>query len=105
MFLWSRFIQIILPKYLEPIRQNYFLWSNKKLTLASLTIILLSSCSFGLWFKIKQISITLEKIIEVQEAQIENLQKQIQEWEEWKASSKDRHAKGREKSQKPHQVE
>tara|TARA_B100000378_G_scaffold223300_1_gene186829 strand:- start:794 stop:1057 length:264 start_codon:yes stop_codon:yes gene_type:complete len=86
-------------------RQNYFLWSNKKLTLTSLTIILLSSCSFGLWFKIKQISITLEKIIEVQEAQIENLQKQIQEWEEWKASSKDRHAKGREKSQKPHQVE
>ncbi len=83
-------------------RQNYFLWSNKKLTLTSLTIILLSSCSFGLWFKIKQISITLEKIIEVQEAQIENLQKQIQEW---KASSKDRHAKGREKSQKPHQVE
>ena len=81
-------------------RQNYFLWSNKKLTLTSLTIILLSSCSFGLWFKIKQISITLEKIIEVQEAQIENLQKQIQEWEEWKASSKDRHAKGRDKTKK-----
>ena len=63
MFLYSRFIQIILPKYLEPIRQNYFLWSNKKLTLASLAIIVLSSCSFGLWFKIKQISITSEKII------------------------------------------
>ena len=43
--------------------QNYFLWSNKKLTLASLAIILLSSCSFGLWFKIKQISFTSEKII------------------------------------------
>ena len=87
-------------------RQNYFLWSNKKLTLTSLTIILLSSCSFGLWFKIKQISITLEKIIEFQGAQVEILQNQFQEWEEWKASSKDRHAKGREKSQKSHhQVE
>ena len=63
MFLYSRFIQTILPKYLEPMRQNYFLWSNKKLTLASLAIIVLSSCSFGLWFKIKQISITSEKII------------------------------------------
>ena len=47
----------------------------------------------------------LQKIIEVQGVLIENLQKQIKEWEEWKASSKDRHAKGREKSQKPHQVE
>ena len=54
MFLYGRFIQTILPKYLEPMRQNYFLWSNKKLTLASLAIIVLSSCSFGLWFKIKQ---------------------------------------------------
>ena len=73
-------------------RQNYFLWSNKKLTLTSLTIILLSSCSFGLWFKIKQISITLEKIIEVQEAQIENLQKQIQEWEDYKAKKKNKNS-------------
>ena len=29
---------------------------------------------------------------------IENLQKQSQEWEEWKASSEDRHSKGREKA-------
>ena len=29
------------------------------------------------------------------------MQKQIKEWEDWKASSKDRHAKGREKSNTP----
>ena len=49
MFLYSRFIQTILSRYLEPMRQNYFLWSNKKLTLASLAIMILSSYSFGLW--------------------------------------------------------
>ena len=42
----------------------------------------------------------LLKIIEVQEELINNLQKQIKEWEEWKASSKDRHAKGRAKAKK-----
>ena len=42
-----------------------------------------------------------DKIIEAQAELIENLQKQIKEWEEWKASSKDRHAKGREKAKKP----
>ena len=40
----------------------------------------------------------LQKIIEVQGALIDNLQKQIKEWEEWKASSKDRHAKGKAKA-------
>ena len=29
---------------------------------------------------------------------IKNLQKQIKEWEDWKASSKDRHAKGKAKA-------
>jgi hypothetical protein len=43
--------------------QSYFLWSNKKLSFSSFAIILLSSCSFGLWFKIKQISIASEKIL------------------------------------------
>ena len=43
--------------------QSYLLWSNKKLTFYSLAIIFLSSCSFGLWFKIKQISIASEKIL------------------------------------------
>ena len=42
-----------------------------------------------------------DKIIAVQEELIRNLQKQIREWEDWKASSKDRHAKGREKSNTP----
>jgi len=39
-----------------------------------------------------------QKIIEVQGALIDNLQKQIKEWEEWKASSKDGHAKGKAKA-------
>ena len=38
-----------------------------------------------------------DKIIAVQEELIRNLQKQIKEWEDWKASSKDRHAKGKAK--------
>ena len=40
----------------------------------------------------------LLKIIEVQEELIMNLQKQVKEWEDWKASSKDRHAKGKGKA-------
>ena len=39
-----------------------------------------------------------QKIIEVQGALIDNLHKQIKEWENWKASSKDRHAKGKAKA-------
>ena len=39
-----------------------------------------------------------DKIIAVQEELIRNLQKQIKEWEDWKASSKDRHAKGKAKA-------
>ena len=49
-----------------------------------------------------------DKIIEVQEEMIqkfkqenEELRQKIKEWEEWKASSKDRHAKGRDKTKKP----
>ena len=42
-----------------------------------------------------------DKIIEVQAELIKNLQKQVKEWEDWKASSKDRHAKGREKTKTP----
>ena len=43
----------------------------------------------------------LQKIIEVQGALIDNLQKQVKEWEDWKASIKDRYAKGREKAKNP----
>ena len=39
-----------------------------------------------------------DKTIEAQAKLIENLQKQIKEWEEWKASSKDRHAKQKAKT-------
>ena len=39
-----------------------------------------------------------KKIIEAQAELIKNLQKQIKEWEEWKASSKDRHAKRKTKT-------
>ena len=38
-----------------------------------------------------------DKIITVQAELIRNLQKQIKEWEDWKASSKDLHAKGKTK--------
>ena len=39
-----------------------------------------------------------KKIIEAQAELIKNLQKQIKEWEEWKASSKDRHTKRKAKT-------
>ena len=38
-----------------------------------------------------------DKIIETQGKLIKNLQKQVKEWEDWKASSKQRHAKGKDK--------
>ena len=38
-----------------------------------------------------------DKIIETQAELIKNLQKQVKEWEDWKASSKQRHAKGKAK--------
>ena len=41
---------------------------------------------------------SLLKVIEVQGELIKNLQKQVNEWEEWKASSKERHAKGKAKA-------
>jgi transcriptional regulator with XRE-family HTH domain len=40
---------------------------------------------------------SLLKVIEVQGELIKNLQKQVQEWEDWKAGSKDRHAKAKSK--------
>ena len=39
-----------------------------------------------------------DKIIKVQGELIKNLQKQVKEWEAWKASSKQRHAKGKAKA-------
>ena len=39
-----------------------------------------------------------EKIIEVQGELTKNLQKQVKEWEDWKANSKQRHAKGEAKA-------
>jgi hypothetical protein len=39
-----------------------------------------------------------DKIIETQGKLIKSLQKQVKEWEDWKASSKQRHAKGKAKA-------
>ena len=39
-----------------------------------------------------------DKIIETQAELIKNLQKQVKEWEDWKASSKERHTKGKAKA-------
>ena len=40
-------------------------------------------------------SLDKDKIIETQGELIKNLQKQVKEWEDWKASSEERHAKGK----------
>ena len=47
---------------------------------------------------ISSVTEPLLKIIEVQEELINNLQKQVKEWEDWKASSKQRHAKRKTKA-------
>ena len=46
----------------------------------------------------RSVSVDKDKIIEVQAELIMNLQKQIKEWEDWKAGSKERHAKGKAKA-------
>ena len=43
-------------------------------------------------------SLDKDKIIETQGELIKKLQKQVKEWEDWKASSKERHAKGKAKA-------
>lgn len=43
-------------------------------------------------------SLDKDKIIETQGELIKKLQKQVKEWEDWKAGSKDRHAKGKAKA-------
>ena len=40
----------------------------------------------------------LERMVAERDEQITSLKAEIKQWEEWKASSKDRHAKGREKA-------
>ena len=40
-------------------------------------------------------SLDKDKIIEAQGELIKKLQKQVKEWEDWKASSEERHAKGK----------
>jgi hypothetical protein len=40
-------------------------------------------------------SLDKDKIIETQGELIKKLQKQVKEWEDWKASSEERHAKGK----------
>ena len=85
-------------------------------------VLLSSSESPELFESSKRIPSDKDKIIAVQDKLIQSLQKQnmsqshyinalfkelgetnikIKEWEDWKASSKERHAKGRKKSKKP----
>ena len=46
----------------------------------------------------RDVSIDKNKIIALQDKRIEDLEQKIKEWEDWKASSKDRHAKGKAKA-------
>ena len=91
----------VISRYLsgtnQPSRDNLFAVANY-LEVSS-EWLLSSSNAPELIQKSQVISSTepLLKIIEVQEELIRNLQKQIKEWEDWKASSKDLHAKGKTK--------
>ena len=56
----------------------------------------------------KYISSDKDKVIAVQgelikylQKQVSDLEKRVKDWEDWKATSKDRHAKGREKTKNP----
>ena len=51
----------------------------------------------------KDVSVDKNEIIAVQKELIAELRKRVKEWEDWKASSKNRHAKGREKTKNPTQ--
>ena len=53
-----------------------------------------------LWDKDKIIGVQ-EELIKKFKQENEELRQKIKEWEDWKASSKDRHAKGREKTKNP----
>ena len=53
-----------------------------------------------LWDKDKIIGVQ-EELIRKFKQENEELRQKIKEWENWKASSKDRHAKGREKTKNP----
>ena len=53
-----------------------------------------------LWDKDKIIGVQ-EELIRKFKQENEELRQKIKEWEDWKASSKDRHAKGRKKTKKP----
>ena len=53
-----------------------------------------------LWDKDKIIGVQ-EELIQKFKQENEELRQKIKEWEDWKASSKDRHAKGREKIKNP----
>ena len=46
----------------------------------------------------KDVSVDKNKIIALQDKRIEDLEQKVKEWEDWKAGSKDRHAKGKAKA-------
>jgi transcriptional regulator with XRE-family HTH domain len=46
----------------------------------------------------RDVSMDKNKIIALQDKRIEDLEQKVKEWEDWKAGSKDRHAKGKAKA-------
>ena len=93
----------VISRYLsgtnQPSRDNLFAVANY-LGVSSESLISSSDASEMIQSSKGILSSTdsLLKVIEVQGELIKNLQKQVKEWEDWKASSKDRHTKGKAKA-------
>ena len=93
----------VISRYLsgtnQPSRDNLFALANY-LGVSSESLISSSDASEMIQSSkgISSSTDSLLKVIEVQGELIKNLQKQVQEWEDWKAGSKDRHAKGKAKA-------
>ena len=93
----------VISRYLsgtnQPSRDNLFALANY-LGVSSESLISSSDASEMIQSSkgISSSTDSLLKVIEVQGELIKNLQKQVKEWEDWKAGSKDRHAKGKAKA-------
>ena len=93
----------VISRYLsgtnQPSRDNLFALANY-LGVSSESLISSSDASEMIQSSkgISSSTDSLLKVIEVQGELIKHLQKQVNEWEEWKASSKERHAKGKAKA-------
>ena len=93
----------VISRYLsgtnQPSRDNLFAVANY-LEVSSESLISSSDASEMIQSSkgISSSTDSLLKVIEVQGELIKHLQKQVKEWEDWKASSKQRHAKGKAKA-------